>query len=130
MILRPHQVVDHLAPHWVSAAIAAASLAANAAQSQAQQANIRREGANAAQAAKQGTGSGQTGPGVASNVLGGAGQALGNPQIQNQLKSLFQNNNPNTTAPSALAGVNGMSMQDAFKGVDPSSLFGNGGYSF
>ena len=86
MILRPHQVVDQLAPHWgiaVSAAVAAASIAAQ----QAQAAKQRRDQQNAAQASKQGLAvSGSTNPSVASSALG----QLQSPDMQKQIGDFFK----------------------------------------
>lgn len=100
MILRPHQVVDQLAPHFGSAAaiaayVAAATAAASAAAQARQQAQARRQQQNAAQASKQGLAStGTPPPSVSSSAM----DMLNTPEAKGAISKMLTPNAPTSAA--------------------------------
>lgn len=110
MILRSKDVVDQLAPHYVTPAIIAAVTTAASIAAQQQQASAqRRRAANAAQAQKQGLAADASAPGgVASSLLGQV-----NDGNVTRIKDMIQGN----TKP--VAGAADASLPDAQPGAQP-----------
>jgi hypothetical protein len=139
MILKPSQVVDQLAPHWIAAAVNALITAGGVAANSAQASAARRAQANAAQSAKHGLAAPDQSGNVSGEMLGGlsqaAGQASKDPTIQNKIQSLFKKpNQPGvaTDSNTAIASPSivgaGMAGLGAAGGQNINSIPGEGGF--